>query len=145
MGWFCGFWFVCFGLFLLLVLLVWFAWSLTGSCPSTAIVFDSIVFLPCSFVGRLSLPRTSSSLTNFLLTRCGFRLTRFTCFTCCKGILLGCGVFGVVCWFACLVLGFGLFWVFLFVLFPFSLHALALSLTGAQRTDSSFASKKKSV
>ena len=41
-----------------------------------------------------------------------------------------------------LLFGLGLFSVFCF-LFPFaSLHALALSLTGAQRTDSSSASKK---
>ena len=123
-----------------------FAWSLTGSCPSVAIVFESIALLPCSFVGSLSLPRTSSSLTNFLPIQCGFRLTRFTCFTCSKGILLGCGVFVVVC----LVCLFGLFCLcsvsFCVVLFPFApLHALALSLTGAQRTDSSFASKKKQL
>ena len=66
--------------------------------------------LPCSFVGSLSLPRASSSLTNFQPIQCGFRLTRFTCFTCSKGILLGCGAFVVAFfWFACLVFGFGLF------------------------------------
>ena len=44
-----------------------------------------------------------------------------------------------------LLFGLGLFSVFCF-LFPFaSLHALALSLTGAQRTDSSSASKKKVI
>ena len=54
----------------------------------------------------------------------------------------------VVFWFFVCGLGvcvvFVLFSVFCF-LFPFaSWHALALSLTGAQRTDSSSASKKKS-
>ena len=53
--------------------------------------------------------------------------------------------FGVWCllffWFVCLGV-FGLFLVSFLVSFCF-LHALALSLTGAQRTDSSFASKKK--
>ena len=49
----------------------------------------------------------------------------------------GLWVFGV-----CVV--FVLFSVFVLFLVPFaSLHALALSLTGAQRTDSSSASKKK--
>ena len=55
---------------------------------------------------------------------------------------------GFVCVCVCLVVLF--LFVCLFsvsfcgVLFPFApLHALALSLTGAQRTDSSFASKKK--
>ena len=64
----------------------------------------------------------------------------FTGFTCSKGILLGCGVFLLwLVWFACLVFGFGLFSVSCFC-FP-----LLLSLTGAQRTDSSLASKKQSV
>ena len=100
--------FVCFGCWCCFCLR--FAWSLTGSCPSVAIVFESIALLPCSFVGSLSLPRISSSLTNFLLTiQCGFRLTRFS-FTCSKGILLGCGVFccglfGLLVW-ALLVFGF---------------------------------------
>ena len=56
-------------------------------------------------------------------------------------VLLGCVVFGVFCfgwfflvWFVCLFVCLG----FLFAVFPFaSLHALAPSLTGAQRTDSS--------
>ena len=51
---------------------------------------------------------------------------------------------GFVCGLVVLFLIFCLFSVsFGFVLFPFApLHALALSLTGAQRTDSSFATKK---
>ena len=62
--------------------------------------------------------------------------------------LLGCGVSGVCCFSFLVCLGRCLGLVcsrFLFCfLFPFaSLHALALSLTGAQRTDSSSASKKK--
>ena len=54
------------------------------------------------------------------------------------------GFFGVWClWFFGLFAGglFGLFLVLFLVSLCF-LHALALSLTGAQRTDSSFASKK---
>ena len=72
-------------------------------------------------------------------------------------VLCGCGVsvffcfvwfcvgFVCVCVFGCFVFAFLLvFGFFCVVLLPFApLHALALSLTGAQRTDSSFASKKK--
>ena len=68
---------------------------------------DSV--LPCSLVRNVCLPRSSSSWTNCLLTRCGFRLTCFTCFTRCKGNLLGCGFFlcGVfVCGFLLLLFGF---------------------------------------
>ena len=61
--------------------------------------------------------------------------------------MLGCGVSGacflfvLACLGCCLGLVCSRFFCFLF---PFaSLHALALSLTGAQRTDSSSASKKK--
>ena len=152
-----------------LVLVRWWFFGLYGFvcfgcwccfCLRFALVVDRILpisrnsirihsLLPCSFVGSLSLPRTSSSLTNFLPIQCGFRLTRFTCFTCSKGILLGCGVFVVVfllwfVWFACLFFFCLCSVSFCVVLFPFApLHALALSLTGAQRTDSSFASKKK--
>ena len=67
-------------------------------------------------------------------------------------VLRGCGVSGFFVWFCVgfvcgLVVLFLLFCLFSVsfgvVLFPFApLHALALSLTGAQRTDSSFASKK---
>ena len=89
-------------------------------------------------VGSLSLPRTRS-LTNFLPIQCGFRLTRFTGFTCSKEILLGCvfccGLFGLLVGFWVWFVFGSCFW------FPFApLHALALSLTSA-RTDSSLASK----
>ena len=80
---------------------------------------------------------------------CGPRLTCLTCLTC------GCGVSGVFVWFCVgfvcslvvLSLLFDSFLVsFGFVFFPFApLHALALLLTGAQRTDSSFASKKSRI
>ena len=125
--WFFGlFGFVCFCCWCCFCLR--FAWSLTGSCPSVAIVFESIALLPCSFVGSLSLPRTSSSLTNFF--QCGFRLTRFTCFTCSKGILLGCGVFVVVC----LVCLFGFFCLcsvsFCVVLFPLRMDSLSWVILG---------------
>ena len=61
-----------------------------------------------------------------------FRLTCFTCFTCCKGNLLGCGFLFVWCVF-CLFVVFGCFCLvfFVFVASLCFLHALALSLTGA--------------
>ena len=63
---------------------------------------------------------------------CGLRLTRLTGLTCCKGICRVCGVW-FLCGFCCLWFsGSVLLSVFVLFLVPFaSLHALALSLTGA--------------
>ena len=85
--------------------------------------------------GSLSLPRTSSSLTNFLPAQCGFRHP-FHLFHLEERDLLSCGVFVllVVCGLVCLLV----FAFFVCFFFPFA----SLHFTGAQRTDSSSASKK---
>ena len=50
------------------------------------------------------------------LTRCSFRLTCFTCFTCCKGILCGCGF--LFLWFVCLWFLVAFVWFSLCLFFP---------------------------
>ena len=141
--------FVVFGLFCFVVCfaLVGLPWSVTGSCPSAAIVFESIAPLTSSIVGHLtclayvphrpvfhlSCVDSVSPVSPVSLAAKGFAW--LWCFWCFWFVLFV--FFGLVCLFACL------FSVVCFLI-PFaSLHALALSLTGAQRTDSSSASKKR--
>ena len=141
---FCLWFLVCLFLWFILLCLVW---SLTGSSSSVDDSFRSIAPLPFSLLGHHSLPWSS-----LVPHRPVFHISShpFHLFHSLQRALLGCGVSGVFCFVLlfCLVFSVGLFvclpvFGFLF-LFPFaSLHALALSLTGAQRTDSSSASKKK--
>ena len=89
------------------------------------------------FVGRTGftcpVPTPSHPSHRSHLQQRAFRGCGVSCVFACFFVVFVCGlVFWFVCWFS-------VFW-FCF-LFPASLHALALSLTGAQRTDSSFASK----
>ena len=128
---------VCFALFGL-------PWSLTGSCPSVAIVFEIIAPLP--FVLGATQLALLKCLTDPFFT-CPVRISShpFQPVSLAAKGLLGCGVSGVFCFVWVLLFGLfvPLFSVFCFLI-PFaSLHALALSLTSAQRTDSSSASKKK--
>ena len=136
-------------MFWFLLCLVWLL--LNGSCPSVAVVFEFIAPLNFSPLGHscfalgphrsvfhLSCADLVSPVSPVSLAAKG--LVWLWCFWC-FGVWF---CVGFVCGLVVLFLLFCLFSVsFGVVLFPFApLHALALSLTGAQRTDSSFASKK---
>ena len=55
-------------------------------------------------------------LDQLFLTWCSFRLTCFTCFTCCKGKLCGCGF--LFLWFVCLCFLVAFVWFSLCLFFP---------------------------
>ena len=100
-----------------LLCLVWL--SLTGFCPSVAVVFESIAPLTSRAGDIVACLALGPHRPFFSPVLCGLRLTRLTCLTCSKGICRFCG-FGVFAWFCggfvCgLVFLFGLFACFRFV------------------------------
>ena len=85
---------------------------MTGSCPSVAIVFESIAPLTFSIVGHLACLAYVPHRPVFSPVLCGFRLTRFTCLTRCKGFCL------LVVFLVFLVCFVCVFWFGLFVCLP---------------------------
>ena len=88
--------------------LVGLPWSVTGSCPSLAMVFESTAPLTFSIVGHHSLPCFMCLINPFFTCPVRIPSHPFHLFHSLQRVLLGCGVSGVFGLF-CLFFWFGLF------------------------------------